>query len=125
MSGGLPQTASGKRGIYIPDTRCQDISYRNGETTMKGTMTQEYKGYTADIRYCEEDGLLVGHVAGISAIIGFHGESVSDLRKAFEEAVDFYLETEPNPEKPFSGRISLQVTPEIHAELFRKDAFSC
>ncbi|MDR1243188.1 MAG: type II toxin-antitoxin system HicB family antitoxin [Deltaproteobacteria bacterium] len=83
-------------------------------------MNVEYKGYTADIRYSEADGLLVGHVAGIRAIIGFHGESVSEIRKAFEEAVDFYLETEPNPEKPFSGRITLQVTPEIHAELFRK-----
>jgi predicted HicB family RNase H-like nuclease len=83
-------------------------------------MNTEYKGYTADIRYNEVDGLLVGHVAGIRTIIGFHGESVLEIRKAFEEAVDFYLETEPNPEKPFSGQITLRLTPEIHAELFRK-----
>ena len=87
---------------------------------MKETINAEYKGYTADILYSDADGLLVGHVAGIRTIIGFHGESVSKIRKAFEEAVDFYLETEPNPEKPFSGRITLQVTPEVHAELFRK-----
>jgi len=87
---------------------------------MKEVICTEYRGYTADIRYSEADGLLVGHVAGIRTIIGFHGESVSEVRKAFEEAVDFYLDTEPNPEKPFSGRITLQVTPEIHAELFRK-----
>ena len=83
-------------------------------------MNVEYKGYTADIRYSEEDGLLGGHIAGIHAIIGFHGESVIEVRKAFEEAVDFYLETEPIPEKPFSGQIMLRVTPEMHAELFRK-----
>ena len=87
---------------------------------MREAMYTEYRGYTADIRYSEEDGLLVGHVAGIRAIIGFHGESVSEVRKAFEEAVDFYLETEPDPEKPFSGHIALRVTPEMHAELFRK-----
>jgi predicted HicB family RNase H-like nuclease len=57
---------------------------------------------------------------GLPSIIGFHGESVNEVRKAFEEAVDFYLDTEPNPEKPFSGRITLQVTPEVHAELFRR-----
>ena len=87
---------------------------------MKEVIHSEYRGYSADIRYSEADGMLVGHVAGIRAIIGFHGESVGEVRKAFEEAVDFYLDTEPNPEKPFSGRITLQVTPEIHAELFRK-----
>jgi len=87
---------------------------------MREAIRTEYRGYTADIRYSETDGLLVGHVAGIRAIIGFHGESVSEVRKAFEEAVDFYLDTEPNPEKPFSGHIRLRVTPEMHAELFRK-----
>jgi predicted HicB family RNase H-like nuclease len=87
---------------------------------MNNAINTEYRGYTADIRYSEEDNLLVGHVAGIRTIIGFHGESVSEIRKAFEEAVDFYLETEPNPEKPFSGRITLQVKPEIHAKLFSK-----
>jgi len=87
---------------------------------MKDTIRTEHKGYTADIRYSEADGLLVGHVAGIRAIIGFHGESVGEVRKAFEDAVDFYLDTEPNPEKPFSGRITLQLTPEAHAELYRK-----
>ena len=87
---------------------------------MKETIHTEYRGYAADIRYSEADGMLVGHVAGIRAIIGFHGESVNEVRKAFEEAVDFYLDTEPYPEKPFSGQITLRVTPEVHAELFRK-----
>jgi len=45
---------------------------------------------------------------------------VSEIHKAFEEAVDFYLDTEQNPEKPFSGRITLQLTLELHAEIFRK-----
>ena len=74
---------------------------------MKDAINAEYRGYTADIRYSDADGMLVGHVAGIRTIIGFHGESVGEVRKAFEEAVDFYLETEPNPEQPFSGRITV------------------
>ena len=55
-----------------------------------------YKGYAARIEYSDEDQLLIGHVAGIRDVIGFHGESISELRQAFEEAfhkyVDFYLE---------------------------------
>ena len=35
----------------------------------------------------------MGHIAGIKDVVGFHGESVNELRKAFEEAVTDYLET--------------------------------
>jgi predicted RNase H-like HicB family nuclease len=47
-----------------------------------------YKGYAARIEYSDEDQLLIGHVAGIRDVIGFHGESVAELREAFEEAVE-------------------------------------
>ena len=37
----------------------------------------QYKGYAARIEYSDEDGCLVGHIAGIKDIVGFHGGSVS------------------------------------------------
>jgi len=52
-----------------------------------------YQGYAARIEYSDEDGLFVGHIAGIKDIVGFHGESVRELREAFEEAVTDYLDT--------------------------------
>ncbi|AKN26816.1 HicB family protein [Stutzerimonas stutzeri] len=52
-----------------------------------------YKGYAARIEYSDEDGLFIGHIAGIRDIVGFHGESVAALRQAFKEAVDDYLDT--------------------------------
>jgi predicted HicB family RNase H-like nuclease len=52
-----------------------------------------YKGYAARIEYSEEDGLFVGHIAGIRDVVEFHGESVQELRDAFEEAVTDYLDT--------------------------------
>ena len=65
-----------------------------------------YKGYAARIEYSEDDGCYVGHIADINDIVGFHGDSVAELRAAFEEAVDDYLETcrklERTPEKPYS-----------------------
>ena len=72
-------------------------------------------------RYSAEDECLVGHIAGINDIVGFHGDSVEDVRKAFEEAVNFYLDScaqmghEPN--KPYSGRVTLRLPPELHAKL--------
>ncbi|MNN71305.1 hypothetical protein D3C81_1872290 [compost metagenome] len=50
-------------------------------------------GYAARIDYSDEDGLFVGHIVDIKDVVGFHGESVSELRAAFEEAVTDYLET--------------------------------
>ena len=52
-----------------------------------------YKDYSARIEYSDEDGCFIGHIAGIRDVVGFHGESVAELRAAFEEAVDDYLVT--------------------------------
>ena len=81
----------------------------------------QYKGYAARIEYSDEDGCFVGHIAGIKDIVGFHGESVAEMRAAFEEAVDDYLalcaETGKRPNKPYSGKIMVRVTPELHAQV--------
>jgi predicted HicB family RNase H-like nuclease len=78
-----------------------------------------YKGYAARIEYSDEDGCLVGHIAGISDIVGFHGDSVEEMRTAFQEAVDHYLEAcaarKAPPNKPYSGKIMIRVSPELHA----------
>ena len=79
--------------------------------------TIAYKGYTPLM--CPENGGWNGRIAGIQAIETFEGASYEAAIEDFKRAVDFYLETEPCPEKPFSGRITFQITPEIHAELFR------
>jgi predicted HicB family RNase H-like nuclease len=78
-----------------------------------------YQGYAAHIEYSDEDACFVGRIAGIRDIVGFHGESVAELRAAFEEAVEDYLETCQKvgrpPQKPYSGKLMLRVAPEIHA----------
>ena len=78
-----------------------------------------YKGYSARIEYSDEDGCFVGRVAGIRDILTFHGENVAEIRQAFEEALDFYLETcverGETPNKPYSGKLLLRVAPEVHA----------
>jgi len=81
--------------------------------------TMSYKGFSARVEYSEEDGCIVGHIAGIRDVIGFHGESVTELRAAFEEAVDDYLATckklKQEPNKPYSGQFRLRLNPELHA----------
>ena len=86
--------------------------------------TMQYKDYSARIEYSDEDKCLVGHIAGIRDIVGFHGDSVKSLRAAFKEAVDDYLETcaKKNipPQRPYSGKILLRISPELHAEIAMK-----
>lgn len=79
-----------------------------------------YQGYPARIEYSDDDGCFVGHIAGIRDVIGFHGESVAELRNAFIEAVDDYLATCEKlgrlPQKPYSGKILLRIDPQLHAQ---------
>ena len=81
--------------------------------------TMEYKGFAARVEYSEEDGCLIGHITGIRDVIGFHGDSVKELRAAFEDAVDDYIETcnklGRTPNKPYSGQFRLRLAPELHA----------
>lgn len=83
--------------------------------------TMSYSGYVARIDYSHEDVCFIGHIAGISDVVGFHGESVAELRAAFEEAVDDYLQTCEKlnrlPQKPYSGNLMLHIPPEIHAAI--------
>ena len=77
-----------------------------------------YQNYTARIEYDEEDGIFVGHIAGIRDIVGFHGVSVKELQTGFKEAVDDYLaaceKLGQTPNKPVSGKLMLRVPPEVH-----------
>lgn len=66
---------------------------------------KNYKGYAPRIEYSEKDNCLVGQVQNIRDIITFHGNSIVEVEKAFKEAIDFYLETEPNLQGPSSDCI--------------------
>jgi len=83
-----------------------------------------YKDYFAAIIYSEEDNLFVGRLAGIRHIVTFHGESVRELKNAFKEAVDDYLEfcekEGLEPQRPYSGKLILRINPELHAQIAKK-----
>lgn len=65
--------------------------------------TMTYKGYTGRVEFDERDNILIGRLLGITDIVGFHADNVPELRAAFEEAVDDYLDacakTGKHPEK--------------------------
>jgi predicted HicB family RNase H-like nuclease len=77
-----------------------------------------YKGYSARIEYDDEDGIMTGQIAGIRDGVGFHADSVDELKDAFHEAVDDYVaacaKIGKEPQKPYSGRVMFRVDPEVH-----------
>ena len=80
--------------------------------------TMNHKGYTARIEFDERDNIFVGRVLGLRTMISFHGETVAELRSAFETAIDELLrdckEQGVRPEKSASGKLMLRVPPEVH-----------
>lgn len=80
-----------------------------------------YNGYAASVEYSDSDECFIGHIAGIRDRVGFHGESVKELKEAFQEAVDDYLEAcaavDKEPQKPYSGKLMLRIPPELHATI--------
>jgi predicted HicB family RNase H-like nuclease len=79
----------------------------------------EYKGYHARVELDPEDECLVGRLVGINDIVGFHGETIAEIKTAFHEAVDDYVETcrktGKTPERSFSGKVMFRIAPEVHA----------
>lgn len=80
-----------------------------------------YKGYSATVSFDEEALLFHGEVLGIRDVITFQARTAEELLKAFHESVDDYLEwcaqDGVDPEKPFSGNLSLRATPELHRRM--------
>lgn len=80
-----------------------------------------YKGYFAAVTFEADDAVFVGRISGIRDQVVFEGESVSELKAEFENAVDDYLATcaerGREPQKPYSGRLMFRVDPALHARV--------
>jgi len=78
----------------------------------------EYKGYLSRIVFDDEANIFHGEVINIRDVITFQGKSVDELCQAFEDSVEDYLafcaERGEEPDKPFSGRLTVRLSPEQH-----------
>ena len=82
----------------------------------------EYKGYKGSVEYSKEDNCLFGKVQGMSkALILYEGQTLDELRQDFEAGVDSYIEgcraDGIEPAKPYSGRLNLRMSSELHSRM--------
>lgn len=80
----------------------------------------QYKDYYGAVHYSSEDDVFFGKILGINDLVSFEGTSVKELKKAFQEAVDDYLETckELNkiPEKTYKGSFNVRIPTDLHRQ---------
>ena len=78
----------------------------------------EYKGYIGVFEFNPEVDAFHGTVINTNDVITFYGKSVAELRKEMRVSIDEYLafcrEEGQQPEKPFSGKLLLRTSPELH-----------
>ncbi len=81
-----------------------------------------YKGYSAKVEFDDEAMIFHGEVIGIRDVVTFQGRSADDLKEAFYASVDDYLDfcdaRSEEPDKPFSGKFVVRVSPEVHRKVY-------
>jgi len=86
--------------------------------------TLSYKDYIGSVSFSAEDEVFYGKIEHINDLITFESDNARDLKKAFEEAVDDYLEVCSQkgvlPEKPFRGSFNVRVKPALHKLAYLK-----
>ena len=79
-----------------------------------------YKDYLASIQFNAEDEVFHGKILGINDLVNFEGVSVKELKKAFAEAVEDYLETcrklKKSPDKTYKGSFNVRIPQDLHRQ---------
>lgn len=87
-----------------------------------------YNGYIAKVEYDEDAQVFCGSVINTRTVITFHGTSVGELKKEFKASVDDYIEwckeDGIEPEKPYSGKFNVRLSPELHERVAVKAALT-
>ena len=83
--------------------------------------TLSYNGYIGTVNFSEKDECFYGKIEGIDGLVNFEGQSVSELKEAFHEAVDDYVAfcvaEGIEPHKSYSGQLNIRIKPETHSRI--------
>lgn len=80
-----------------------------------------YRGYIARVDFDEKAKVFYGVVFNSRALLSFEGSNAEQLQQSFHDVVDSYLEVcerkGMSPEKPYSGRFNVRISPKLHKKL--------
>ena len=83
-----------------------------------------YKNFIGSVHYSSEDEVFHGKIEGINDLVTFEGSTVKQLKIAFKDAVEDYIElcTQVGKDalKSFKGSFNIRIGSELHSKAFRK-----
>jgi len=84
----------------------------------------KYKEYLGTVHFSAEDEVFYGKIEGVEDLVSFEGSNVEELKEAFHEAVEDYIElceaTGKSKEKTYRGSFNVRIKPDVHRKAARK-----
>jgi predicted HicB family RNase H-like nuclease len=86
-------------------------------------MLLKHEGFIAEVTYEEGDALLHGSVLDTRAVLHFSGLNIGEMRQAFTDTIaDYRNWCKERGVEPYSGTLSLRISPELHRRVAEKAA---
>ena len=83
----------------------------------------QYKDYIGSVHFNADDEVFFGKIEGIEDLVSFEGRSVDEMKKAFIDSVEDYIdlckEIGKKNEKSYKGSFNVRIAPEIHKKAKR------
>jgi predicted HicB family RNase H-like nuclease len=80
----------------------------------------KHKDFIGSVQFSSTDEIFYGKITGIEDLVNFEGESVIELKSAFIEAVEEYIELckslGKDPFKSYKGTLNVRIGPELHKQ---------
>ncbi|MEI6386668.1 MAG: type II toxin-antitoxin system HicB family antitoxin [Spirochaetota bacterium] len=82
-----------------------------------------YKDFMGSVHFSADDEVFFGKIEGIEDLVSFEGNSVTEIKKAFEEAVEDYAQicrdNGTQLEKSYKGSFNVRIPPDLHRKVRR------
>ena len=80
----------------------------------------KHKNFIGSVQFSSTDDIFYGKITGINDLVSFEGESVTELKSAFIDAVEDYIELcrslGKDPFKSYKGTLNVRIGPELHKQ---------
>ena len=80
-----------------------------------------YKNYYGSVHFDDDELIFYGKIEFVRASVRYEATNAKGLKKAFQEAVDDYLDLcesqSIKPELPFKGSLNVRLGPELHRKV--------
>lgn len=84
----------------------------------------QYKDFIGSVHFSADDGVFFGKIEGINDLVTFEGTTVEEIKNAFQEAVEDYIDickqTGKSLQKSYKGSFNIRIAPELHKKAVQK-----